>query len=181
MQLFWERGYENASLADLIGAMDIKGSSLYAAFGSKEALFRECLELYQNSHGLALAGLAARDRPARERLAAFLDACARDYTRPDRPKGCLVVLSAFQCPREHAAIEGFLREKRLSGRERLRDLLAEAKAGGELPPEADLDVLAVYLAAVVQGMSAQARDGEATDRLLAMIPAVMAFWPPPTA
>jgi len=60
----------------------------------------------------------------------------------------------------------------------LFDLLAEAKADGDLPSEADPGVLAAYLAAVIQGMSAQAKDGADTDTLLAMVPVAMAFWPP---
>ena len=46
MLLFWERGYEATSISDLTAAMGINSPSLYAAFGSKEALFRESIELY---------------------------------------------------------------------------------------------------------------------------------------
>lgn len=179
MRLFWEHGYENTSLAELTAAMGIKGPSLYAAFGGKEALFRECLELYQRAYGVPLAELAAGDQPPRARLMTILAACAREYARPDAPKGCFIALSALQCAAGHAGIAAFLREKRLASRQVLFDLLAEARDGGDLPPEADLDVLAAYLAAVIQGMSVQAKDGADTDTLLAMVPVAMAFWPPP--
>ena len=46
MTVFWQKGYEGASLADLTGAMEINPPSLYAAFGSKEGLFRAVLERY---------------------------------------------------------------------------------------------------------------------------------------
>ncbi|HAI28847.1 MAG TPA: TetR family transcriptional regulator, partial [Thalassospira sp.] len=39
--LFWERGYENTSMSDLSNAMELRPPSIYAAFGSKEALFEE--------------------------------------------------------------------------------------------------------------------------------------------
>jgi len=178
MRLFWEHGYENTSLAELTAAMGIKGPSLYAAFGGKEALFRECLELYQSDYGVPLAELAKSPQPTRERLVAILEACARDYARNDAPKGCFVALSALQCGAEHTDIAAYLREKRLASRQVLRDLLAEAKRSGDLPPEADPDALAAYLSAVIQGMSVQAKDGADTDILLAMVPVAMAFWPP---
>lgn len=47
MDVFWVRGYEGASLAALTEAMEIRPPSLYAAFGSKEGLFREALAHYE--------------------------------------------------------------------------------------------------------------------------------------
>jgi hypothetical protein len=51
MQVFWRKGYEGASLTDLTAAMGINPPSLYAAFGSKEALFRKAMDRYEASHG----------------------------------------------------------------------------------------------------------------------------------
>ena len=47
MEVFWEKGFEAASLSDLTKAMDINPPSLYAAFGDKEKLFLEAVERYQ--------------------------------------------------------------------------------------------------------------------------------------
>ena len=47
MEVFWSKGYEGASLTDLTEAMGINSPSLYGAFGSKEGLFREAVELYR--------------------------------------------------------------------------------------------------------------------------------------
>ena len=47
MELFWRRGFEGVSMADLTAAMGIAAPSLYAAFVSKEALFREAIALYR--------------------------------------------------------------------------------------------------------------------------------------
>src|SRR5690606_39630614 len=47
LRVFWAKGYEGASLTDLTDAMAITRPSLYAAFGNKEALFKQALDLYE--------------------------------------------------------------------------------------------------------------------------------------
>jgi len=51
LKVFWRKGYEGASLADLTSAMGINRPSLYAAFGNKEALFRKALDRYAEADG----------------------------------------------------------------------------------------------------------------------------------
>ena len=53
MEVFWSKGYEGASLTDLTAAMGINSPSLYGAFGSKEGLFREAVQLYRDTDGAA--------------------------------------------------------------------------------------------------------------------------------
>jgi hypothetical protein len=64
--VFWEQGYEGASLADLTSAMGITKTSMYAAFGNKEQLFRKALELY--TEGPASYGMQALEEPTDARL-----------------------------------------------------------------------------------------------------------------
>jgi AcrR family transcriptional regulator len=59
--VFWEHGYEGASLATLTGAMGISTTSMYAAFGNKEELFRKVLERYSEGPSDYLA--RALDEP----------------------------------------------------------------------------------------------------------------------
>ncbi|WP_394891526.1 TetR/AcrR family transcriptional regulator [Mesorhizobium sp. AaZ16] len=66
MRLFWAKGYDGASLADLTAVMGINPPSLYAAFGSKEALFREATDLYSETEESAF-GAACTSRRRRGR------------------------------------------------------------------------------------------------------------------
>ncbi len=70
LQLFWEKGFHATSLKDLEKTLDMRPGSIYAAFGSKDALFQESLERYAHlslieiertlqAHDSPLAGLAA--------------------------------------------------------------------------------------------------------------------------
>jgi AcrR family transcriptional regulator len=94
LELFWERGYEGTSLNDLTTTLGIASASIYACFGSKEALFRETVALYGT-----LAGepprRALREQPtARAAIEAMLRATADEITRPDAPHGCMLILGA---------------------------------------------------------------------------------------
>ncbi|NKX16695.1 helix-turn-helix transcriptional regulator [Ochrobactrum pseudogrignonense] len=54
MEVFWAKGYEGAQLIDLTAAIGVTPPSFYAAFGSKEAAFREAVELYKATTGRSL-------------------------------------------------------------------------------------------------------------------------------
>src|SRR5258706_6469288 len=51
LQVFWRKGYEGASMADLTETMGITKPSLYSAFGNKEELFRKALDRYVDGPG----------------------------------------------------------------------------------------------------------------------------------
>ena len=46
LELFWERGYEATSMADLVDHLGIGRASLYATFGSKHELYLKALDRY---------------------------------------------------------------------------------------------------------------------------------------
>src|SRR5918994_4457729 len=84
VELFWEQGYEGTSIADLTDAMGIASPSLYAAFGSKEELFREAIAFYCEDSPTELA--LAREPTAREAVAAMVYDNAGDYVGPPTPR-----------------------------------------------------------------------------------------------
>src|SRR5215475_3156896 len=94
MEVFWTRGYEGASMSELTAAMGINSPSLYAAFGCKEALFREALALYEAVNSGNAARALDSEPTARRAVEAMLRENAADYAAPGRPSGCMIVLAS---------------------------------------------------------------------------------------
>ena len=181
MEVFWTKGYEGASISDLTEAMGIGSPSLYAAFGSKEALFREAIELYGRTEGPAIWDAVENAPDARSAVAGFLTATAHSFSRPGKPRGCMVVLSQLNPTEASASVCAALRENRAQGQSGLERRLRRAVEVGELAPSTDVAALAAFYLTVQQGMSIQARDGASEETLLAVAKGAMAAWEPLTA
>lgn len=176
MEVFWAKGYGGASLSDLTAAMGINSPSLYAAFGCKEALFREAVELYGVTEGGRIWDGMAGAPSARAGIETMLHASAEELTRPGRPHGCLVVLGTINADGVDQALGEEMRQQRAHGGELIRTRLARAVSDGELPHGLDLRTIATFYTTVQQGMSIQARDGATRKALLAVADCAMAAW-----
>jgi AcrR family transcriptional regulator len=181
MRLFWSKGYDGASLADLTAAMGINPPSLYAAFGSKEALFREATDLYSETEGVDIWRSLHQSATARQAVEGFLRESAAAFSRAGDPPGCLIVLGALNANGNNAAICEDLRQRREANVAELRTRLEAAVREGELPAGIDCEAIAVFYVTVQQGMSIQARDGASHARLLAAADGAMAAWDALTA
>jgi AcrR family transcriptional regulator len=173
---FWERGYEGVSMSDLVQAMGIASARIYAAFGSKEALFREAIALYEADEGGFAERALTQQTPARVAIEAMLRAAVLAYTRAGAPGGCMVVSAATNYSSENDSINAWLAGHRRARTDSIIERLRQAARDGELRADADVAALGDCYAALLHGISVQARDGIGGERLLAMIaPAMIAL------
>ncbi|MBL7498873.1 TetR/AcrR family transcriptional regulator [Frankia sp. CNm7] len=177
--LFWDRGYEATSIADLTAAMGVGPPSLYAAFGSKRALFDEVLEVYCEVYRAFMVRAFSEEPTFRRGLERLLREAAAAYTRPDRPPGCLAVSAAVNCGSPE--VEQSLRALRTSGVDALERAIRAAIRASELPEDADARSLAVFTGVVLQGMAQQARDGASRRELESTAMIAFRAWPWPAS
>jgi len=173
MRLFWQKGYSATSICDLTSAMGIGSPSLYAAFGSKEALYAEAIEYYARTHEAVAWGRFHAADTAREAVAAFLHDTAAGLI--EAANGCMVTLSAVGAE-GHAELGALVASARKATLIRLKDRIEQAQAAGEIGRSVDAHSLARFVQTVQNGMSVLARDGAGLDELKAVADTAMLGW-----
>jgi AcrR family transcriptional regulator len=175
MELFWAQGYDGTSLSDLTKALGINAPSLYAAFGCKEALFREAADLYIRTVGGVTIRALDAGKTARESVASMLRAAA-EQPRGHLPTGCLVVHGAPNRTAESKGAHSHLAALRAQTREHLLARLRRGVAEGDIASGADLNAIAGFYVTVLHGLAVQSRDGVSRSAQAAIIDCAMAAW-----
>ncbi len=174
--VFWEQGYEGASLATLTDAMGISTTSMYATFGNKEELFRKALERYTEGPSAYLA--RALEEPTALGVAtAILAGTVRTTTRPAHPHGCLGVQGALATSDSGRGVRELLVAWRNNGCCGVRERFQRAVDDGDLPPETNPALLARYVTTLAFGIAVQAASGVGRDELQEMADAAVRNWP----
>ena len=171
---FWERGYEGVAMSDLVAALGIASARIYAAFGSKEELFREAIALYVEGEGGFATRALAEETTVRGAIERMLREAVQLYTRSGRPQGCMVVSAATNGSLQNDAVVVWLGEHRSARTKSIIDRLRVALKAGELKAGTDVVALGDLYATLLHGLSVQARDGVSKARLLAMITPALA-------
>jgi AcrR family transcriptional regulator len=177
LQVFWRKGYEGASMADLTETMGITKPSLYSAFGNKEELFRKALDRYVDGPG-GYFQVALGKPTVRAVVEHLLYESADAVTDPNHPPGCLAVQGALSCGDAAESIKQELMSRRAKGEQDLRQRFERAIAEGDLPAGSDAADLAAYLSAILQGMAVQAAGGTTREQLRKIAEMALRTWPP---
>ena len=176
MHLFWRKGYEGTSLAELTQVMRINAPSLYAAFGNKDALFAKVIDRY-------LAGPAgflpkALEAPtARSVVEQLFQGVVAQQTANHSPGGCLLVRGALAAGDKASRMRKAVMARLAGAESAIRTRLERAKAEGDLPPDANPADLARYVMAVIDGISVAGAGGAGRKHLQGIARLALRAWP----
>ncbi|MCG8155415.1 TetR/AcrR family transcriptional regulator [Brenneria goodwinii] len=176
MMLFWDKGFINTSLSDLTTTLGINPPSFYAAFGSKEALYREVLNRYRTEIAEKIWGVLLRGKSAREAVEKMLSNTASYLTRKQFPRGCLLSMAGLDGGLSEV-LEAELRLRRNEMYMRLKNCLIIAQERGEIAAGVDCESVTQFYFTVQQGMAARSRDGETADALQNIVISAISVWP----
>lgn len=174
--VFWRKGYEGTSYADLTEAVGVERPALYAAFGNKEALFRRALARYSERF-MDYFPVALQLPTAREVAAHILFNSAEVNTRFRDHPGCLGINGLVAGSDDAEPVRQALIDFRAAGEAQLRERFERAKAEGDLPETTNPDALTAFVMAVSHGMAVQAKAGFSRERLEAVAEQALAMWP----
>ncbi|MGW2030110.1 TetR/AcrR family transcriptional regulator [Streptomyces sp. NPDC001761] len=179
LELFWRRGYEATSMADLVGHLGIGKASLYATFGSKHELYLRALDRYGQTQDPLLTRELSRPGPVlpavRGLVRRFAAEAAAEATRE---QGCLVTNTAVElAPHDREAARRVERSWD-TVETLLHSALVRAQERGELAADRDPLTLARMLLVLLQGLRVvgkasadPARVRDAAEQALALLDA----------
>src|SRR5262245_2265465 len=167
MRVFWQKGYEGASLTDLTGAMGINRSSMYAAFGDKEALFQKALKRYTEGP-MGWVEAALQKPTARESIKALLEGSVAFLSDPTHPSCCFSVQN-MATEHEGDRVRLSMIDWRKGFEEVLRERLERARNEGDLAKKVNPADLTKYICTVWTGLAVQAASGAPRSELTRII------------
>ena len=164
MLLFWERGFEGTSMADLTQAMSLNPSSIYAAFGDKYALFSLAVKRYMDSR--AQYATEALEEPTLEKvIRALFDNTVAFLSAPGHPPTCMTLAGAVGCSVDAAPARDIMTEIRKQNEAAMRERFLQARKSGELSKDVNVDDYTRYLSSILAGLSIQAANGSTKAEL----------------
>lgn len=174
VQLFWERGYEGTSLADLETHLGLGRQSLYNTFGDKHGLFLKALERYHKENGdVALPRLLAPDAGL-DAIRQFFRWSVASLTSQTERRGCLLTNTISE--RAYQDSDALVRcnHAREDLERAFRRALSQAKKLGELPRSLDVEATATLLVIQNYGLTVLAKAGAGAAQLHAAVEALLA-------
>lgn len=158
MVVFWTKGYEGTTIPDLTEAIGINRPSLYAAFGSKENLFKLVLDHYRKNPA-SYVNRAIEKPTVFEVFAGLINGVIDLVTDPKRPGGCLFVCGSLLAGGGTPNVQAELGRRRILGEADIRTRFKQGVKTGELSSEHDVAALARYAATMIWGLSVLAMNG----------------------
>ncbi|GGA56642.1 TetR family transcriptional regulator [Edaphobacter acidisoli] len=164
MRLFWERGYEGTSMADLSLAMGIHPSSIYAAFGNKQELFALAAKRYADVPAQYM--VKALEQPTlRDFILAAFDNTVEFLGSKEHPSSCFTLTGAISCGTDTEPAKALMQKMRLQNEAAIKARLLKARKAGEFPPEENVDDYTRYLSSLLSGLAIQAANGSTRAEL----------------
>ena len=165
LELFWERGYEATSMADLVARLGIGRASLYATFGGKHDLYMKALRRYTETRSPSPIEMLSQPGPALPAVRALIELYAAGFTEVNPRRGCMVVNAAAELLPRDEEVTRLVDAHWTVMEAALTSALIRARALGELREGRDPRALARFLLVLLQGMRLMSKGSPDPERL----------------
>lgn len=166
LKVFWKKGFDGASLADLTEAMGINKPSLYAAFGDKESLFRKAIDRYVAMSACHIQA-ALSEPTARAFVEKLWNGPLSNCENSRSPRGCFLVQGSLASDTSQALQRAVVKQRN-KGEDAIRERFERAITEGDLPPNTNAADLARFVTTITYGLAIQSASGVALADLKAV-------------
>lgn len=173
VRVFWEHGFERATVQDIAARTDVRVGSLYAAFGSKRDLYLRIVDHYIATVSRQVVTRLTEAPSGMPAIRTYFAALTDGILGGERRWGCLITNAAI----DHAAGDPEVAAKIAAHLGNVEaafgTALAAARDQGQLPPGTDIPATAAFLTCVVQGLNVLAKTRPDRARVEAIVNAAL--------
>jgi len=162
MHLFWQKGYESASLQDLLNVMGLSKSSFYQTFGSKHKLLEQCIGHYRQILANNMLDRVEKLKSGRAFIEECFYAVAKEVDDTNQPRGCLLMNCASEFSQRDQTIAKLVKQGTRELTTLFLSSLKRAQNEGEISSDKDTRALAIYFVSSMSGIKTMAKAG--TDK-----------------
>ncbi|MCS7459570.1 TetR/AcrR family transcriptional regulator [Paenibacillus doosanensis] len=175
MHIFWSKGYEGATMPDLLEGMGVSRSSLYNAYGDKLALFHEVVAHYRQTIGESKRQPLLRSDSAKQCIRSYLQLLVDTALSGDgtHPGGCLFTNLATSLETADESVRQTVLHSLNQLEQQLYDVLERGRQSGEIAADKDIRSIARMLLGLAQGINVVSRASKDREQLEGMVRAAM--------
>ena len=150
--LFWKNGYQNTSLQDLLKVTGLGQGSFYNTLKSKKALYRACMDHYNQTVTKSRLDLFLSERSVKDGVRKYFDAVLDSFKNDENPKGCLMANSLSADVTAEKDFRKYLADGYEYFEKIFADRFEEARTQGELPRDFETKLTAELVVTFLQGL-----------------------------
>lgn len=175
--LYWEKGFHATSMRNLQDVIDMRPGSIYAAFGSKEGLFKETLARYTELGILNLNRFRSETDSPIKALENFVKRAVVE-SKQSAPNGmCMLAKTVAELTNEHAELLEEAKKSLKIMEGEFAKLITEAQELGEISKEREPAQLARHVQVQIAGLRTYAKTCNDIDLLNSMVEDVFKYHP----
>lgn len=165
MQVFWKKGFDDASIQDLVDATGLNRGSLYNAFGDKAQLFATVMERYRAASPTRIFSDDSESASPRQQLTDFFSALVDRAQQDTDNKGCLFTNTAAGLYGCNDAMTTWVLDTLITLEDVFARVIERGQKRGEITTAHSARKLARFFVGVAQGLNVMARANPDPDML----------------
>ena len=173
MNLFWEKGYHETSIKDLIKHLGINNASIYHAFGGKKQLFYKAFNHYRLIQIEGLKGFLSTQENIREGLVQVFLKIISDDSNDEACKGCLIVNTSTELIPSDPQLQTLIKEHKQVMEGIFYHFLQKGVQAGQISQEKDIAMISQLLYTLMMGLRVVGKTNPDPEESMASVRAVL--------